>query len=226
LFTILQDFERGEQRFRTSTVPVRSSAPRCQRGEHGGSSSELDCVDALVLGLLNVLGLFSVLGLLSALRPRPVGLDDRPVPRWRIGPGRLLGLLNPVGLPRPDGLPNEFAPVEPAGFVGLVDIGVRVELRELPSDDGAVESEETDEPGDNVGAQLTPGVIVGDGLVAVVGVVEPVAVVPVVPVVPGLAVCANAGAVLKAIAHARPAPLRIGIFRILIKCFSFLTTFN
>jgi hypothetical protein len=30
-------------------------------------------------------------------------------------------------------------------------------------------------------------------------------------------VCANAGDALKAIAHARPAPLRIGIFRIVVK---------
>jgi hypothetical protein len=73
---------------------------------------------------------------------------------------------------------------------------------------------------------LTPGVIVEDGAVASVDVAEPVLVgaagpvvpvLPVLPVVPLLpVVCANAGAALNAIVHMRPAPARIGIFRILV----------
>jgi hypothetical protein len=181
-----------------------------------------------VLGLLNVPGLLDVPGLSSVPRPRPVGPVDKLEPRGRIGLPRLFGLFNPVGLPRPDRPGSDVAPVDPADVVGFVNIGVTLG-REL-ADDGAVESEETDEPLDVVGAQLTPGVIVDDGLdgldglvALVVGWTEPV--VPGLVVVPGLAVvCANAGAVLKAIAHARPAPLRIGIFRILINCSSFDAT--
>jgi hypothetical protein len=122
------------------------------------------------------------------------------------------------------------------GGVGLVNIGVTVGVREPPTDDLLVDSDEADEPADETGEQLTPGVIGDDGLVTLVD-LEPVALVPglVVPglaVVPGLlvvpvlpevpVVCANAGAVIKASAHARPTPLRIGIFRILIKDSSFV----
>jgi len=55
---------------------------------------------------------------------------------------------------------------------------------------------------------LTPGVMMDDGgrVLEVPGDVGDCGVV-----------CANAGDALKAIAHARPAPLRIGIFRIVVK---------
>jgi hypothetical protein len=183
-----------------------------------------------VVGALNVLGLLSVLGLLDVLGlnvlgllvfglPRPVGLPspvepvDRLEPRWRIGPlrpFRPFEFLDPLGLPMPDGLPTEFAVVNPVDGVGFVNIGVAVGLRELAADDGPVDRGETDEP-DEAGAQLTPGVIVDDGAVALGDLLAPVPVVPAGPVD-----CANAGAVLKAIAQARPAPLRMGIFRMLI----------
>jgi hypothetical protein len=179
-----------------------------------------------------VFGLLSVLGLLVPTLPRPVGLlspvglVDRLEPRARIGPLRLLrGLLIPVGLLRTDGLRSDVAPDDTVGFVGLVNVGVGVGVRGLPTDDAPVDSDEgdeTDEPVDETGAQLTPGVIVGDGLDVVVDLVALVPVVelgPVVPVPVPPVVCANAGAVLKAIAHMRPAPLRIGIFRILVKMF-------
>ena len=131
--------------------------------------------------------------------------------RARIGPLRPFGLLDPVGPPRLDGPRKELAPVEPVGFVGLVNIGVTMGFCELLTDE-PVESDDLDEPLGNAGAQLTPGVIVDNWLVTLVDVVEPVPVVPVLPVV-----CANAVAALRAIAHARPAPPRMGIFRILIK---------
>lgn len=180
-----------------------------------------------VLGLLSVLGLLKVLGLFVVGLPRPVGLPspvelvDRLEPRWRIGPLRPflpVEFLDPVGLPMPDERPTEFAVVNPMDGVGFVNIGVTVGLRELAADDGPVDSGETDEP-DVAGAQLTPGVIVDDGVVVggAVALVDLLAPVPVVPVVP--VDCANAGAVLKAIAHARPAPLRMGIFRMLINMF-------
>jgi hypothetical protein len=172
-----------------------SECTRRQRGGHGGSVSELDSGGTLV-----VVGAVDVLGLLSVLELMP--------PRARIGPGRLRGLLVPVALPRPDGLRRDVAPDDTLGVAGLrvaglVKSGVEVGPGEPPA-----------------GAQLTPGVIIGDGLVALLDLVELVPVVPLLLVVPVLlVVCANAGAVLKAIAHARPTPLRIGIFRILVKIF-------
>jgi hypothetical protein len=121
--------------------------------------SELDGDDVIVLGLLNVLGLLKVLGvldavglldvlgLLSELR-RPVGPVDKPEPRRRIGPPTLFRVLNPVE----------------GGGVVTVNIDVEVGFCDMPVDEGAVASEETDEPDDEPGAQLTPGVIVGDAL--------------------------------------------------------------
>jgi hypothetical protein len=170
-----------------------------------------------VLGLLGVELLVPELPMPFGL-PSPVGLVDTLEPRARIGPLR----------PRVPLVPTEF----------LVNVGVEVGVGELPTDDAPVESDEgdesdeTDEPAGDVGLQLTPGVMIDDGLVVLVDlvelvelvelvglgelvdVVEPVPVVLVLPVV-----CANAGAVLKAIAHARPAPLRIGISRMLVKMF-------
>jgi hypothetical protein len=198
-----------------------------------------------VVGLLDVPELNSVLGLLDELElnrllgllgpgvllvlgvPRLVGLlplPARPVedvaPRGRVGPPPVLCLLNPVGVVDPVGplrAGGEVVPVvDPRSGIGVVTIGVRVELREPPSDEA--------------GAQLTPGVVIDDWGVALVAlvadlVVEPVPVVPLLPVVPELpVVCANAGAPLKAIAHARPAPLRIGIFMALIRMLILIRT--
>jgi hypothetical protein len=212
---------------------------------HGGSVLEsveglvlldvlgvLDVLDVLgelsVLGVLGELGLRNEPGLLSELvlprfelfrpleEPRP---GDTREPRWRIGPLRPfepldpLGLLNAPGLPRPDRPLGEVELVDPVrgpglGSAGVGSAGVSVEVR-------------------GVGAQLTPGVIGDDtpvGLVDLGGLVdvgEFADVVGLDPVGLGdvveLGCCANAGAVmLKAIAHARLAPLRMGIFRILI----------
>lgn len=119
----------------------------------------LDSVDALVLGLLNVLGVLGVLGVLSVLvllvlllLLSGLGLFDAlgllrpelvvtPGPRGRIGPPRLFRV------PR-----DEFS-VDPTSGDGLgsAGVGISVLLRELPS---AL---------DDTGAQLTPGVITGDG---------------------------------------------------------------
>jgi hypothetical protein len=189
----------------------------------------------LVVGLLDVPELNSELGLLDELELNRLGgllgpgvlrlvgllpLPARPVedvaPRGRVGPPPLLCLLNPIGAVAPVGplrAGGEVVPVvDPRSGIGVVTIGVRVELREPPSDEA--------------GAQLTPGVVIDDWGVALVAVVEPVPVVPLLPVVPGLpGVCANAGAPLKAIAHARPAPPRIGIFMALIRMLILIRTF-
>jgi hypothetical protein len=147
---------------------------------------------------LDVLELPDELRLPGALRllvpdvPRPI--------RGRIGPGRLFGLPAPIERPRPDELRSVVTPGDGLEVAGLVRDGVSVAA--LVTGEPAVDE------------QLTPGVMIDD-----VGGAPEVLPVPVDEdggVDCGV-VCANAGAALKAIAHTRPAPLRIGIFRIVVK---------
>lgn len=134
-------------------------------------------------------------------------------------------MLGPLRLPGWLALPSPVALVAPGDVVGLVNSGVVLAR---------------DEPVDDDGVQLMPGVIVDDaglvddGLVddefvdgwldVAFGVVEPVAGV--------CALCANAGVPLRTSAHAKPTTLllklfapRIGIFSVLFKAFLLASLF-